>query len=206
VSAILRQVERMIQIIRGLLDFAKPSAPRKARVDVKQVARATAFMLKPIAVKAGVELRVADGEGATLIADEGQLQQVLTNVVLNAIQAGRPGNHVEIAVKAVPPGAAPPGPGGERVEGRAVVVTVTDDGPGMPEEVRRRVFEPFFTTKDVGKGTGLGLAVSHGIVREHGGYIDVASEVGSGSTFSVILPAAPTSDEDGAAGATATIK
>jgi signal transduction histidine kinase len=189
-AIIERQVQRMSQTIRGLLDFARRSPPRRARVDAHKVAQATAQLLLPMAEKAGLELAVDPGDrGAALItADEGQLAQVLTNLVVNGIQAGHPGGHVHIGCKTLPAGAVPRGPDGEIVSGPAVVISVADDGDGMTEEVRRRIFEPFFTTKDVGKGTGLGLAVSYGIVRDHGGFIDVASTPEHGAQFSVVLP------------------
>jgi two-component system NtrC family sensor kinase len=193
VAVIERQVTRMTQIIRGLLDFARRSPPKRAPVSANEIARATALLLRPMAQKAGVEIAVGDTDGAdlTVTADEGQLQQVLTNLVVNAIQAGHPGGHVRLACRAATADPDRAGPGGERIDGPTVVITVADDGDGMPKEVRGRVFDPFFTTKDVGKGTGLGLAVSHGIVREHGGFIDVVSELGRGSQFSVFLPAEP---------------
>jgi two-component system, NtrC family, sensor kinase len=188
-AIIERQVGRMSQIIRGLLDFARRSAPSRVRVDARQVAQATAALLKPMAQKAQVAVTVADGPETPLTADEGQLQQVLTNLVVNGIQASQPGGQVRIGCQAVAAGAAPVGPGGEQVAGAAVLITVADDGAGMTDSVRARMFEPFFTTKEVGQGTGLGLAISHGIVREHGGFIAVTSEVGRGTCFSLYLPA-----------------
>jgi two-component system NtrC family sensor kinase len=188
-AIIERQVTRMSRIIRGLLDFARSTPPRRGKVEASKVTRATAQMLLPMAEKAGLQLDVEEpGDGVALTGDEGQLQQVLTNLVLNGIQAGQPGGHVRIGCHTLPAGAVPPGPAGETVSGPAVVFTVSDDGAGMSEDVRRRIFEPFFTTKDVGQGTGLGLAVSYGIVREHGGYIDVASAPEHGARFSVFLP------------------
>ncbi|HID08623.1 TPA: histidine kinase, partial [Candidatus Micrarchaeota archaeon] len=73
-------------------------------------------------------------------------------------------------------------------DGKEVVIEFTDTGEGIPEEVLPRIFDPFFTTKEVGKGTGLGLSMSYGIVKEHGGRIEVETEVGKGTTFRVILP------------------
>jgi two-component system NtrC family sensor kinase len=191
VVAIERQIERMSQIIRGLLDFARQSPSRKARADVGQVAGATVAMLRSMASKVGVTVEVEGGDSIAVEADEGQLQQVLTNLVVNAIQAASPGVRVRVGLRSVAAGTAPVGPGGERVDGPAAIITVADDGPGMAESVRRRVFEPFFTTKPIGQGTRLGLAVSQGIIREHGGFISVASEVGRGGCFSVVLPVAP---------------
>jgi two-component system NtrC family sensor kinase len=82
------------------------------------------------------------------------------------------------------------------LERECVVLDVSDDGPGVPPEVQPRIFDPFFTTKEVGRGTGLGLAVCYGIVTEHGGRIGVESAVGRGSTFRIVLPATKNPDGD----------
>ncbi|RMG02500.1 MAG: histidine kinase, partial [Nitrospirae bacterium] len=101
-------------------------------------------------------------------------------IILNAIQAVEKGG--EVLVKT-----------GKDQEGRRVFITVKDNGIGIPRENLKRIFEPFFTTKEPGEGTGLGLSVSYGIVKEHGGEIVVDSTEGEGSTFTVYLPA----DEEG---------
>src|SRR5690606_32144045 len=117
-------------------------------------------------------------------ADAGQVQQALANLALNAIQASPAGAVVGIALarRRVRP---PSDLGGPEAEFEAI--TVSDRGPGIAEEHLPHVFEPFFTTKDVGEGTGLGLAVAYGIVREHGGWIDVESRTGEGSRFTLFL-------------------
>jgi signal transduction histidine kinase len=116
--------------------------------------------------------------------DAGHLQQVVANLVLNATQAMPHGGRVEIdvaAARAIKPG--------ETAEHDYVRIAVADQGVGISPENLPRIFEPFFTTKDVGEGTGLGLSVCYGIVEEHGGFITVDSTVGTGSRFSVFLPA-----------------
>ena len=116
------------------------------------------------------------------IADPAQLQQVFLNLFNNAIDAiGQGGGTVEIT---------------SRDEGNKVVIDVADTGHGIPPSVMARIFDPFFTTKPVGKGTGLGLAVSQGIVQHHGGHIRVQSEVGKGSRFFVWLPAEKRSEKE----------
>jgi signal transduction histidine kinase len=121
-------------------------------------------------------------------ADDGQLTQVLANLVVNAIQATPAGGEVTIAARVVDQ-APPPYVGGP--EQPWMAIEVRDTGGGMDEVTRSRVFEPFYTTKEIGDGTGLGLSVSWGIVREHGGWIDIASAPGAGSTFTVYLPRGP---------------
>jgi signal transduction histidine kinase len=104
---------------------------------------------------------------------------------MNAIQAMPRGGEVRVGISAVrarPPAAS------EQPERRYIRIEVRDQGEGISPQVREHLFEPFFTTKPVGEGTGLGLSVSHGIIREHGGFIAVESESGSGSTFSIHLP------------------
>jgi len=124
-------------------------------------------------------------------ADEARLEQVLMNLILNARDAldEREGDEPEkeILIRARPvtlPGEEP-----------GVSIEITDNGPGIPREVLDRVFEPFFTTKEVGKGTGLGLSISYGLVREFGGTLEVQSRPGEGSSFTVLLKAAPAADD-----------
>ena len=113
------------------------------------------------------------------------MQQVLTNLVVNAIQAMPAGGTVLVDIARAR--TRPPAEHGG-AEGEYLCVRVRDQGEGIAAEHLPHVFEPFFTTKDVGEGTGLGLAVAYGIVREHGGFIDVESKLGEGSDFSVYLP------------------
>ena len=108
--------------------------------------------------------------------DKNQLQQVFLNLTLNACEAMPDGGTLMV---------------GSSVAGERVVVKVTDTGCGIKREHLDQIFEPFFTTKPVGKGTGLGLSVSYGIIQQHGGTLEVESEVGKGTTFTVTLPAVP---------------
>jgi signal transduction histidine kinase len=137
-----------------------------------------------------VSLRVeADRAHAVAAADPIQLQQALTNLLVNAVQASPDGKAVEVSVgreRLAPPVGLSSDLGGDVQE--YARIRVADEGPGIPPEDVGRIFEPFFTTKDVGEGTGLGLSVAYGIVRDHGGWIAVESEAGRGSRFSIYLP------------------
>lgn len=180
------QAQRMGTIIRQLLDFARRRAARKVPRDLVAIADSTLRLLAHLAEKSGVALSASRRAGTAIVAvDEGQMQQVVTNLVMNAIQATSRGGTVTVAVSCER--AAPPaGVGGEETDCHCL--SVNDTGHGMDADTLARVFEPFFTTKGVGEGTGLGLSVAYGIVREHGGWIAVQSHVGRGSTFSIYLP------------------
>jgi len=190
-DVIAEQGRAMASIIRQLLDFSRRNGPKLADADVHEVGSSTLELLGPLAEKRGVQLRcVGDGADACVRADRNQLQQAITNLVVNAIQASPRGGVVVLEVarrRAVPPRDVEGVDGGE---GEYVVVTVSDTGVGIAPEHLPHVFEPFFTTKDVGEGTGLGLAVAHGIVREHGGWIEVTSTPGEETRFSILLPLA----------------
>jgi signal transduction histidine kinase len=191
---IVESCERVTRIIRQLLEFARRKDPQKERRDLHGIAVRTVELLRPLAAKKHVALVVAPADGPSSVdADAGQLQQVLTNLVVNAVQAMMDRGEVDIAVRTEH--ARPPADH-EGQAGRFRVLTVHDRGSGIRPEHLAHVFEPFFTTKDVGEGTGLGLAVAYGIVREHGGWIAVTSEVGKGSRFSVYLPEPASAEAD----------
>jgi len=190
-TTIREQTKRISAIIRQLLDFARKRPPAKTRVDVLGTARTVLSLLRPLADKRGVTLTLDDSDdhGAAYV-DEGQFQQVLTNLIANAVQATGRGGRVTVGMRtelATPP-AEQATPEHAAVEALYRCLYVEDTGQGMDAATMARVFEPFFTTKEVGEGTGLGLSVAHGIVREHGGFMTVRSELGRGSTFCVYLP------------------
>lgn len=172
-----QQAERIAGIVRQLLDFARVRGPRASSTDLVALARQTVALLQPLAAKQKVDLLVeADPNTPKVEVDQGQVQQVLTNLIVNGIQAMYAPGCVKIVL-----GPAPEKPAFVRI-------AVRDSGHGMAEETLEHVFEPFFTTKSVGEGTGLGLSVAYGIVREHGGTIQVESELSVGTTFTVFLP------------------
>lgn len=182
---IVDQAERMTKLIRQLLDFARPRPPHKTLQALAPIAERAVALLAPMAKKANVELQVLAAHAIELSVDESQLQQVITNLIVNALHATPSGGHIDISVEQVQVAAPADVGGGTRLCG---ALTVRDSGHGMDDATRARVFEPFFSTKDVGEGTGLGLSVSWGIVREHGGWIAVDTTLGQGSAFTVYLP------------------
>ncbi len=162
------------EIIHKLLVFSRQAPLQKASVNLNQVVAEGLHFLATRCAKAGVELvRILDPDLPALDADASQLHQVLVNLVVNALQALPQGGKLTIETH-----------GGADF----VSLTVTDTGTGMSEDVKSKIFMPFFTTKDIDQGTGLGLAVVHGIVSSHGGVIHVRSEPGRGSRFEVQLP------------------
>jgi signal transduction histidine kinase len=152
------------------------------------MAKQSIDLVRPLARKKNVDLSVvSDDDEAVASTDAVQLQQALTNLLINAIQASDDGRPVEVQV-ARERAFAPVELGGK--ENDYVCLRVKDEGAGIARENLEHVFEPFFTTKDVGEGTGLGLSVAYGIVRDHGGWIAVESEIGRGTRFSMYLPRA----------------
>ena len=182
------QSERMARIVRQLLDFARRQTGEKRVVELASFARRSVEILTTLARKHGVGLRVESHGEIRVLADASQLQQVLTNVVVNAIQASGAGSQVSIRVE--PGELAADDAMGHRA-GRYAVLAVADRGAGIAEDAIAAVFDPFFTTKPLGEGTGLGLSVAYGIVQEHGGWIDVESALGAGSCFRIWLPREP---------------
>jgi signal transduction histidine kinase len=181
------QVDRIVKIIRQLLDFARRGDAARAPVDLRGLAGRTIAMLEPMARERGVAIELQCTESpADVLGDASQLEQVLTNLIVNGLQAmGKGVLHVRVDRAEQTP---PPDHGGARAE--FLRVEVRDEGKGIEPAHLGRVFEPFFTTKGVGEGTGLGLSVAYGIVRDHGGWISVSSQPAVGSSFAVQLPPA----------------
>ncbi len=183
---VCEQAERMTRIIRQLLDFARPRAPKKAPADLGEVARRTLALLSPLAEKGRVTFALEAPEDAAMASvDAAQIEQVLMNLIVNGVHAMPRGGRLTLGIRRVR--ARPPAEP-EKVEGEHFRLSVGDEGEGIPPEVQAHLFEPFFTTKEVGEGTGLGLSVAHGIVREHGGWIAFETTLGQGTCFSVFLP------------------
>ncbi|MGD8396362.1 MAG: ATP-binding protein, partial [Candidatus Eiseniibacteriota bacterium] len=173
---LIKQAERTKHIVRNLLDFARESEARIKPVDLRRSVEQTVKLVGNQARVRKVRITTRLQESLPLVhADEQLLEQVLMNLLLNAIEALPEGGEVTISSDT------------ERRDGY-LAFDVADNGPGIPEHVMSRIFDPFFTTKPKGKGTGLGLSVSRGIVRKLGGYLFVQSRLGEGSIFTVLLP------------------
>jgi two-component system NtrC family sensor kinase len=184
---IKEQVQRMTGIIRQLLDFARRKTPKRMATDLRVLAQHTLDLLAPLAEQQHVVLTLKTEEAPVSVwIDAGQLQQVLINLVSNAWQAMPQGGQVEMRIHRAA-GARPPS-GIEPPKGSCACVAVTDQGTGIAEADLPHIFDPFFTTKGVGQGTGLGLSVVYGIVRDHGGWIEAANQPGAGACFAVHLP------------------
>jgi signal transduction histidine kinase len=179
--------ERGASMTRQLLAFSRQSVFEQKIVDVKAVVAQTETLLRRT-IGEQIELTVrVDADIRLVKADPDQLSRVLMNLAINARDAMPNGGRLGIETRNV---TAPDRNGGQSMPGEYVLLAMSDTGCGIPDELRARLFEPFFTTKPQGKGTGLGLAVADGIVKQSGGWIDVESEVGVGTTFQIYLPAA----------------
>ncbi|MFL6255057.1 MAG: two-component system sensor histidine kinase NtrB, partial [Pyrinomonadaceae bacterium] len=177
---------RCKQITNGLLDFSRARAVEPAPVNVSEVVESAARLLAHQKRGASIKIEVELSDSLPLIpGDMGQLQQAVIILAENAIDAMPQGGTLGLRTLR-----------DADDESESVIVEVSDTGQGIPVEIRERIFDPFFTTKEVGRGTGLGLAVCYGIVTEHGGRISVESAVGRGSTFRIVLPATKNPDGD----------
>ncbi len=165
------EIKRLAAFLDEFLQFSRPRELAPTATDLPQLAQHVVDLLQPQAVDAQLVLRTRLDPLPRLDVDPAQLQQVLVNLVLNAVQATPPGGWVRVETGAYEADA---------------MIAVEDSGPGVPEEVRERIFEPFFTTKD--KGSGLGLPLVHSVVAQHGGTLTVERGEVGGARFVIHLP------------------
>jgi PAS domain S-box-containing protein len=188
IEQIVTASERAAQLTRGLLAFSRKQAMEPLRIDLNEIVlHVEKFLARIIGedIQLKTELMPAS---LPVFVDKSQVEQVLVNLAANARDAMEKGGRFTIAtgmqeiddrcLRGELAGAA----------GRYAVVTVADTGRGMDAETRKRIFEPFFTTKELGKGTGLGMAIVYGIVQQHKGFINLSSRPGEGTTFNIYLP------------------
>ncbi|MEJ8837323.1 sensor histidine kinase [Ramlibacter sp. AN1133] len=184
---VIRETRRCASIIRRLLDFAREKPPEKSVVNLNDIAQETVRFVERSAALQQVDILMEpDPDLPPLHADADLIKQVLMNLLVNAQQAIDGPGRITVRTRLHPARRLP-----LRSEPEPVVeLSVTDTGCGIEKANLQRIFDPFYTSKEVGKGTGLGLSVSYGIVKAHGGQIEVESAVGAGSTFRIFLPAA----------------
>ncbi len=187
-TIISEQARRMTTLMRQLLDFARSGTPNRQPTSMENLVRGVFEMIAATARPHDLKLEIEASPSLPPVSvDPGKMQQVLTNLVLNAIQATPPDGSVTVILHQVL--AARPGKDARP----CLAIEVRDTGPGIPEEHLDQLFEPFFTTKEVGEGTGLGLSIAYGIVQEHDGWIEAANLPAGGACFTVYLPQEETS-------------
>ncbi len=184
------EIDRAATLTRQLLMFSRRQAMDLRPIELNQLVAGFLRMLGRL-IGELVTLQFEEAkESMPLLGDSGMLEQVIMNLVVNARDAMPEGGTVTVRTRRVTVAADAVNRRPEARPGEFVEVEVTDTGKGIPPEHAERIFEPFFTTKEAGKGTGLGLATAYGIVAQHGGWIDVDSEIGVGTTVRVRLPLA----------------
>lgn len=182
-TVIVDATERVRRIVKSLLDFSRQTSLSMEPTDINRVVLDTLPLVENQAAIKGVALRFEPGEGIPPVSmDVQQVKSVLLNLLINALDATDVGGSITVSSRVALSMSR------EGVKRLGVELSVKDTGCGVPPENLEKIFEPFFSTKEVGKGTGLGLAVAYGIVARHGGVIRVQSQVGKGTEFTIWLP------------------
>jgi two-component system NtrC family sensor kinase len=180
----IAEASRCKYIVKGLFDFAHQTEPKVQDADINGILARTLAVTRDQALFRNITItRNLCSSLPWILVDVGQIQQVFTNIVLNAAHAMRGEGELTVVTKVTP-------------DEKNIEIEFRDTGCGIEQENLEKIFEPFFTTKEVGKGTGLGLAVSYGIIKRHNGTIEVRSKLGSGTSFIIRLPITDTGKED----------
>ena len=188
VEQIQKTADRAAGLTRQLLAFSRKQVLQRTVLDLNAMVEEVSAMLRRL-IGEDVELLLTLGPRAGHVnADPGQLEQALMNLAVNSRDAMPRGGTLGVETDCVQVEAAPPDRPDALAPGAYAVLRVMDTGVGMDAATQARIFEPFFTTKEPGKGTGLGLSMVHGVVRQHGGAVQVRSVVGGGTTFEIYLP------------------
>jgi PAS domain S-box-containing protein len=178
-ARIVQEASRCKDIVKSLLEFARQTEPKMEPTDINRAITDGLFFLENQALFHNVKIiKNLDPFLPFVSGNASQLKQVLINIIVNAAEAMHGSGTLTITSYPSP-------------DRKSIILEFTDTGEGIPEENLTRIFDPFFTTKEVGKGTGLGLATSYGIVEDHGGRISVKSKVSEGTTFTIELPTFP---------------
>ncbi len=195
IDEILRSSQRASDLTQSLLAFARKQIMKPSPVDLNNIISGLENMLQRL-IGEDIELKTVLYPGAvTVMADKTQMGQVIMNLCTNARDAMPEGGLLEIETGIIVADKHYRWNHLFEMEGKYAFIFLSDTGMGMDGETRARIFEPFFTTKEAGKGTGLGLSIVYGIVKQHGGYVNVYSEPGKGATFKIYLPVLPDKSE-----------
>ena len=181
---IVKETSRCKDIVKGLLEFARPKEPEMSQINLNDVMERSLAIVEGQALFQNIKVnRKYASDIPKIVADGSQLQQVFMNIIINAAEAMNGKGTLSLSTS-------------RDSEGSRIEARISDTGHGIKEEDKKRLFEPFFSTKEVGKGTGLGLAISYSIIQKHNGTIEVESQEGKGSTFTVKLPVREESRDD----------
>ena len=181
IRIIKEQTERVTRLIQTLMNFARPQRETPTPLEIENVIQRALDLISETTRKRGIEIQRAFGQTPTILAQGERLERAILDLFVNACDAMPDGGKLRIATTAC---------------GDGVEVQIEDTGTGIAPDLLDRIFEPFFTTKPRGKGTGLGLLVTRGIILEHEGTIDVRSELGVGTSFAIRLPREPAGAEN----------
>jgi len=187
VNEILESAGRAAELTHSLLAFSRKQVLNMQPIDLNGIIHGQEEFLRRI-IGEDIEMKCILRDNAAIMADSGQIGQVLMNLAANARDAMPKGGHLTIETELMEFSDTFIKAHGFGVPGTYAVISITDSGIGMDENAKQKIFEPFFTTKEVGRGTGLGLAIVYGIIKQHKGYINVYSQVGEGTTFKIYLP------------------
>lgn len=173
-KTIVDETTRITKSLRGLLNFSRPLNVEKTRVNLNQLAEEVISKSKYSVGKKEITFkRSFDKEIPEIMADKAQIEEVISNIVINAIQAFSENGEISLKTASL---------------NKGVTIEISDNGPGIPKENIEKIFRPFFSSKGYGKGTGLGLSIAKRIITEHGGSIKVRSQNGKGTSFTINLP------------------
>ena len=182
-ETICHHVDRIARIVRNLGDFARINPRRKVPASIRGTMGSTLDLIRYDKTFREIDIRTDYGEVPPVRIDADQMQQVFFNLLLNARDAMEGKGRIDISL---------------RRSGDEIVIVFSDSGRGIDTAIRDKIFDPFFTTKGPTKGTGLGLGISYGIIKDHGGEIDVATSRNGGARFTIRLPLGGEADREGA--------
>ncbi len=181
IEKIANQATRCKKIVKGLLDFSRQTEPEMKLSDINMIVKEVLSLVERQVMFHNIKvIKKLSPDPPPILLDKNQIQQVLMNIILNAAEAMDGQGKLTVETSS---------------DEEYVRIKFTDTGCGISEENMKKLFQPFFTTKETGHGTGLGLSISYGVIRKHKGKINVSSEIGKGSTFTIVLPVREKNDQ-----------